>query len=182
MAAPKLKPTAMSGRLIFVFEPVERGQHVAGFCSAVMRSLAQARAAKVEAQDGTAESPVRIVEDLHGMVDNLVVQVAAVERVGVADERGKRRIGRALDSKPLQAGRRDRPNPVCAVPGFPDDGQVGRMRKLRSFHPSFYAQTLVKIMRAGCGLRFGVYVFSVRSGTEKEVSWGEKEMDGKGGY
>ena len=89
MAAPKLKPTAMSGQFVFVFKPVECGQNVGGFGAAVVCALAEAGAAKVEAQDRKPESPLRIVEDLHGVVNNLVVQIAAAQGMRMADERGE---------------------------------------------------------------------------------------------
>ena len=93
MAAPKLNPATTKGQPVFVFKPIERGQHIAGLGLAVVRALAQARAAKVEAQHRPAEAPFRIVERLHGVIDNLVVQVAAASGMGMADQRGKRRIG-----------------------------------------------------------------------------------------
>ena len=57
MAAPKLKPTAMRGQLVFVFKPVERGEDVGGFRAAIVRALAEAGAAEVEAQDREGRVP-----------------------------------------------------------------------------------------------------------------------------
>jgi hypothetical protein len=92
----KAEADGNEGAAVFVFEPVKRSQHVGGFGSAVVRSLAEACAAKVEAEDGKGESPRGIVEGLHGVVDDLVVEIAAVEGVRVADERGKRSVGSAF--------------------------------------------------------------------------------------
>ena len=99
MAAPKLKPTAMRGRLYSLSSQSRAAKHVGGFCAAVVRSLAESCAAKVEAQDRKGEPPGGIVEGLHGVVDDLVVEVAAVEGVGVADERGKGSVGSAFVQK-----------------------------------------------------------------------------------
>src|SRR5487761_1667954 len=51
--------------------------------SLVMRALAEAGAAKVEAQHRKAEP----VQGLHGVVDNLVVHGSAAQGVGMADQR-----------------------------------------------------------------------------------------------
>ena len=56
-----------------------------------MRALAQARAAKVEAQNRPAQPEGWIVEGLHGVIDDLVVEGAAMERMRMADERGESR-------------------------------------------------------------------------------------------
>ncbi len=92
--------------LEFLFEPVESGKNIAGFSLAIVHSIAQAGAAKVEAQHGPAQAPSRIVEDLHGVVHNLVVEIAAEHGMGMADERGERSIGRSRIQNRLQtAGR-----------------------------------------------------------------------------
>jgi len=59
---------------VFIFKPVESGQHIPSLSLAVVRSLAQTRPAKVEAQHRPAQTKVWIVESFHGVVDNLVVQ------------------------------------------------------------------------------------------------------------
>lgn len=87
------------GTVVFGFEPVECGEDVGGFGTAVVGSLAEASAAKVEAEDGKGESPGGIVEGLHGVVDNFVVEVAAVKGMGMADERGKGSVGCAFVQK-----------------------------------------------------------------------------------
>ena len=92
MAAPKLNPATIERKMKLAFQPVQRGKHIAGFGFAIVRAFTQARAAKVEAQNRTAESPMPVIERLHGVVDDLVVQVAAAERVGMADS-AARRIG-----------------------------------------------------------------------------------------
>ena len=80
-------------------------------------ALAQTRAAKIEAQHRPAHAPLGIVEHLHGVVDNFVVQVAAAQRVRMADQRGKWRIGRAPFST------------ASSWPAGPDrsDGRAGKM-------------------------------------------------------
>ena len=82
--------------LKLAIEPVQRGKNIADFCVAVVCAFAQAGATKVEAQNGKAQAPIGIIKGLHGMVNNLVVQIAAVKRMRVADEGGERRIGCTL--------------------------------------------------------------------------------------
>ena len=81
---------------VFVFKPVQSGENVGCFGSAVMSSLAEASAAKVEAQNRKPETPLRIVDGLHGVVDDLVVEIAAAEGMRMADESGKGRVGSAF--------------------------------------------------------------------------------------
>ena len=122
MAAPKLKPTATRGRLNSF-----SSQSSAASTSAVsawpscvpwLRPVPR----KLKRRTGKPSPHCGIVEGLHGVVDDLVVQGAAAEGMGMADERGKGSIGSALVREGLRAGRRGRPDPRCAVPGFPDDG------------------------------------------------------------
>ena len=102
----------------FAIQPIHAGLDVAGLGSAVVFALAQARAAEVEAQGRAAQSPRGIVEHLHGVIDNLVVQVAAAERVGMTDERRKMRIGRALIKNRFQlAGRTGKRKAADCAPG-----------------------------------------------------------------
>ena len=66
-----------------VIEPVERGADVFDFSHAVVvLAVAQARAAKVEAQHGHAES----IQRFHRVKDDLVVQRASVFGMRVADQ------------------------------------------------------------------------------------------------
>ena len=114
----KAESGGYDGQLVCVFKPVQRGQHIGGFGVAVMGAVAEAGAAKVETENGKAEAEPRLVEDLHGVVDNLVVHCAAAEGMGMADESGKGRVGGAfiekgfktasgaMDVEGLQAGRR----------------------------------------------------------------------------
>ena len=55
----KAKADGDERALVFVFKPVERGKDIAGFRTAVVRALAQAGAAEVEAQHGKPKSPLR---------------------------------------------------------------------------------------------------------------------------
>ena len=73
------------GEFEIVFEPAERGANVVLLAVAMVEcAFAEADAAEVEAQDGKAKGG----EDLHGVVDDLVVHGSTRRRVGVADERG----------------------------------------------------------------------------------------------
>ena len=94
--------------LKLAIEPVQRGKNIADFCVAVVCAFAQAGATKVEAQNGKAQAPIGIIKGLHGVVNNLVVQIAAVKRMRVADEGGERERRMHPHSAPLQAGQRDR--------------------------------------------------------------------------
>ncbi len=123
MAAPKLYPATIKRTLEFLFEPVESSKNIAGFSLAIVHSIAQAGAAKVEAQHGPAQAPIGIVEDLHGVVHNFVVKIAAEDGMGMADERGKRRIGRSQVQNRLQAAGRtiERDAANCAPGAFAAD-------------------------------------------------------------
>src|SRR5450631_508465 len=81
---------------VFVFKPCESGKHIGGLRLPVMRTLAQAGAAKVEAQHWEAKSPRRIVEGLHGVVDNFVVKITAAQGMRMTDQCGERCIGSAF--------------------------------------------------------------------------------------
>jgi hypothetical protein len=66
------------------FQLGERGAHVAGFSSAgIMFALAESSTAEVEAQH---RSPGARLQDLGNLVDDLVVEGAAIERVRMADQ------------------------------------------------------------------------------------------------
>jgi hypothetical protein len=73
------------GELEFVLKPVESGFDVCFFRLAVMPALTAARAAKVEAKHRPTEPERRIVDGLHGVVDNFVVKSTAEERMRMAD-------------------------------------------------------------------------------------------------
>ena len=80
------------GELVVVLEPAQGGADVVLLAVAVVvGSLAEARAAKVEAQDGEAKGGER----LHGVVDDLIVHGSAAWRVRVADDGGVGRVGAA---------------------------------------------------------------------------------------
>ena len=84
------------GKAELALQPIHASEYVASLGYAVVFAFAQAGAAKVEAQDGTVQPPYGIVQHLHGVVDNLVMQIAAAERVRMAEQRGETRMGRAL--------------------------------------------------------------------------------------
>lgn len=65
------------GEIELGVEPVEGSGDVGGFGEAFVVAFAQAGAAEVEAEYRKAEAPVRSIEDLHGVVDDLVVKCAA---------------------------------------------------------------------------------------------------------
>ena len=90
------------GSIVFVFKPVERGQNILGLARAIMLAFAQSRAAKVEAQHRPAQSELRRVEHLHGVVHDLVVHGAAALGMGMADQRGERRSGQSLVQNRLE--------------------------------------------------------------------------------
>ncbi len=69
-------------QVVLPFQPVERGAHIAHLAAAVVvRALAQAGAAKIEAQH---RQPISL-EGLHGVIDDLVVHGSAEERVRMAN-------------------------------------------------------------------------------------------------
>ena len=73
-------------------EPVESCADVVDLaCSVIEAAFAETDSAEVEAQN---RQPCR-GEDLHGVVDDLVVQGAAAERMRMADECGKGGVGAA---------------------------------------------------------------------------------------
>src|SRR5208337_4780696 len=88
---PKTESGDDERKMELALQPIHASQHVAGLGDAVMCAFAQARAAKVEAQYRPAQAPRGIVEYPHGVVDNLVVQVAAAQRMGMTDQRSKMR-------------------------------------------------------------------------------------------
>ena len=118
MAAPKLKPTATSGRL-YSFSSQSSAASTSPVsarpsCVPWLRPVPR----KLKRRTGQAESPGRIVEGLHGVVDDLVVQGAAAQGVGMADERGKGSVGSAFVQKRFKTAGGTGQDPVCAVPGF----------------------------------------------------------------
>ena len=83
-AAPNEKPAKITGnpKLLFSHARAVRTSSCSPL-SLVVRSLAQSRAAEVEAQHGKAER----VQGLHGVEDDFVVHGSAVERVRMAHQR-----------------------------------------------------------------------------------------------
>jgi len=80
----------------FTFQPIHPCEHITGLGETVVLTLAQTGAAKIKPQDRAAKPPRGIVQHLHGVVDNFVVQVAAAEGMGMADQRGKASLRRTL--------------------------------------------------------------------------------------
>ncbi len=81
------------GKSVLVFEPAESGFHVGGFRLAVVLALAAACPAKVEAKHRPSEPECGIVDGLHGVIHNLVMEGSPEERMRMADERRKTRVG-----------------------------------------------------------------------------------------
>src|SRR5208282_5474521 len=74
--------------------------HVFDFADAVcVFALAQAGAAEVEAQHGESE----VVERLHGVEDDFIVQRSTVERMRMTDDGSMRRVGRSGVEQGFQA-------------------------------------------------------------------------------
>jgi len=81
-------------------KPVERGPYVFDFTLAVVvLALAQSRATEVEAQHGKSE----VIQRLHGVKHNFIVQGSAKQRMRMADHRGVARIASASIEQRLQA-------------------------------------------------------------------------------
>jgi hypothetical protein len=84
----------------FGIEPIESSANVIDFAVAtVVLALAEPGAAKVEAKNGKSEA----VQGFHGMEDDFVVERAAEERMGMADERGMAGVGRASVEQGFEA-------------------------------------------------------------------------------
>ena len=101
------------GRWYSRSQPVERGAHIVHLAMAVVvRALAQAGAAKIEAQH---RQPIA-VEGLHGVIDHFVVHGSAEERVRMAHQGSVGGIVPPSDLAALRSGlpaRADRPR--CAA-------------------------------------------------------------------
>ena len=83
----------------FLIEPVERRAYVIHFPdSMIVFTLAQTRAAKVEAQHGKSKT----IERLHGVKHDFVVQRATKQRMRMANDRGMRGVFRARVEQRLQ--------------------------------------------------------------------------------
>jgi len=82
-----------------VIEPVERREYVIHFPdSMIVFTLAQTRAAKIEAQHGKTKT----VQRLHGVKHDFVVQRATKQRMRMANDRGMGRVLRARVEQRLQ--------------------------------------------------------------------------------
>ena len=99
MAAPKLKPTAMRGRLYSLSSQSRAARTSAVSARPSWVPWLRPAPRKLKRRTGRPKPQCGIVEGLHGVVDDLVVEVAAVEGVGVADERGKGSVGSAFVQK-----------------------------------------------------------------------------------
>jgi len=70
-------------------EKIESGAHILPFADApIVHSRAEARAAKIEAQDRQSQG----VERFRSLINDFVVQRAAKERMGMADQSGEQRL------------------------------------------------------------------------------------------
>ena len=84
----------------FTLEPIESGSHIFDFADAAgVLALAQAGAAEVKTEHGKSEA----VERFHGVECDFVVQRSAVERMGMANHGGMRRVGRSGVEESFQA-------------------------------------------------------------------------------
>ena len=83
----------------FAVEPVESGADIIDFPnSMIVFTLAQTRAAKIEAHHGKTKT----VQRLHGVKHDLVVQRATKQRMRMANDRGMRGVFRACVEQRLQ--------------------------------------------------------------------------------
>ena len=91
------KPGKNQRKMKLRIEPIKSGSHIIHFASAIiMFALAQSRPAKIEAQDWKSE----VVQRLHGMKDDLVVQRTAEQRVWMANDC---RVGRVRSARVQQS-------------------------------------------------------------------------------
>jgi hypothetical protein len=89
--------------MVFRIKPIERGVHVFHLAIAlIMFALAQSGSTKIKPQHGKTET----VQRLHGVKDNLVVQRSAEQRMGMTDQCGVRRVGRASVQQSFQTSGR----------------------------------------------------------------------------
>ena len=169
MAAPKLKPTTTSGQLVFVFKPVERRQHILGFCLAIVGALAQPVPRKLKRSTGKPKPHSWVVQHLHGVVDDIIVQGSAAQR----DEDGRparQRARRArlrfssASSRPAGPGSRCSTLRSAAVSAT-GAARLERVRPWRSFHSPFYAH--LRSAMPVCGQR---ELFQVRGILGKPIS------------
>jgi hypothetical protein len=89
----KAKAGNDDGPLELGLKPGKGSLYIVAFIVAVVIALADAGAAKVEAEGGPSEAPLLVVEHLHGVVDDLVVHGAAAGWVGVAYQSGEGSFG-----------------------------------------------------------------------------------------
>ena len=93
------KSSEYKRQLKFDIEPVERRAYVIHFPdSMIVFTLAQTRAAKIEAQHGKTKT----VQRLHGVKRDFVVQRATKQRMRMANDRGMGRVLRARVEQRLQ--------------------------------------------------------------------------------
>ncbi len=106
MAAPKLYPATINGRWNSCSSQSRAASTSPASASPSCAPWLRPMPRKLKRSTGQPRPQCGIVEGLHGVVHNLVVEIAAEQGMGMADERGKRRIGRAFSSKPPPTGRR----------------------------------------------------------------------------
>ena len=77
----------------FLIEPIERGADIVQFpVTVIMRSLAESGAAKIKPQYRKA----KMIQRLHRMEDDFIVQRSTINRMRMADQRGVLRAARAF--------------------------------------------------------------------------------------
>jgi hypothetical protein len=88
------------GKREFAFQPIEGGTHIFDFSDATgVLTFTRAGAAEVEAEHGETEA----IKRFHGVEDDFVVERSPKERVRMADEGGKRGMGRSGIEEGFQA-------------------------------------------------------------------------------
>jgi len=92
MRRQSLKPT-QGWAFVFVLRASRGGQYVGFFSDAVVRAFTEAGAAEVEAQAGKA-NPHWGRWDLHGVVDDFVMESAAAQGMGMRDQCRERELER----------------------------------------------------------------------------------------
>jgi hypothetical protein len=88
--------------VVLACQPIDGSVHVLDFAASVMLALAEAGAAKVEAQHGKPEAEGWVVEHLHGAVDDLVVHGPAAHGMRMADQGGEGGMGQAFVQQRLE--------------------------------------------------------------------------------
>lgn len=102
----KAEPDNHDRPAVFVFKPGQGGSHIFYLGSAVVLSLAAAGSAEVETQNREAETPLRRVQHLHGVVHHFVVKGSAAQRMRMANQCSETGVGYALIEQALESSGR----------------------------------------------------------------------------